>query len=284
MKKVVLLAMGAAIIAAACFSAFSSSPSVGHAEFWPGTLADDLGRNVVLSEPQIRIHEVAKAVEEHKLDDLIKQYKKDVASEKDSAVANFALGYAYHVQMAYDPAKPKHMCVKEGMVERPLQEAIRLDPHLEEAYVTLGAYYVEHSPKKAVEFLTRYLEQNPDDAEAMYWIAMAYGISVGAVEGAVLDQAAYAKKYYCYDPDKRISWLRKASQASPGWLLAHRSLLSSYIGRGQTKTESGKWVVAEPWKGLAVEECKTILKLASPTRDSEVIDRVKQRLDDLTKQ
>jgi tetratricopeptide (TPR) repeat protein len=289
MKKVTLpcaLGLGLLLLVVLGLRVYSECEQCGRDTFWPGTLASELGRNTVPSEPQQQIDAVAAAFREHKLDDLIKDYRKKAASESDSAVAHFRLGYAYYVRAACDYRTPGGKEDYFEMARRELQEAIKLDPLLEEAYMTLGAYYVQQNPVKAVEFLAHYLEQAPGDAEAMYWIAMAYGSRAGEVQGNAVtaeDKARHAGRY-CYDGGKMIAWLRKASQASPGWLLVHRCLENSYIRRGETKTESGQWIVAEPWKGLAVEECKTVLKLASPTRDSELIDRIKRRLDELTKE
>lgn len=286
MKRIVPVVMAVALVAALGVGVRCFSPPAGHAQFWPGMLADEVGRNTVLSEPQQRIQDVVKAVGEHKLDDLIKQYRKEVTSEPDSAVAHFAIGYACHVQMAYVPPKSGQSCCESGMVERELQQAIKLSPHLEEAYVTLGAYYVDQSPVKAVAFLTQYLEQSPDDAEAMYWIAMAYGTRAGVVEGSGVtaqDRARYASRY-CYDENKMIEWLRKAEQACPGWLLPHSFLESKYVQLARRESKTGGATYAEPWKGLAIEECRTILKLASPTRDSELRARIKSRLDQLTRE
>lgn len=216
------------------------------------------------------------AAESGKLDPLIAERKKTVAAEPDSALAHFSLGYAERLR-----AVPRYVVsigesaisgefLQAGLVE--LEKAVKLDPTLREAALTLGYFYCDGRPSKAVAVLAKWLEHNPNDAQAMYWLGKAYA-------GYSPDNPD--KTAYCHDESKCLEWLEKAANAAPDVLAFRLTLGWQYIFMGTVKDVSGNWILASTWRVKALEEFKAVQKLARAAGDADtaaIADRMVAKL------
>lgn len=207
--------------------------------------------------------EVVAAAQSKKLDDLVVNYKEKVIAEPDSALAHFALGYAYMVrgEVRYSHLIGEQV-VKIKYLEwalRELAKAVKLDPGLREGVLVLGSHYVMTNPVKGVAVLKDWLKRNPNDTWAMFWIGMAYG----TYSPNNPDQSSY-----CHDEQKSLEWFEKAASTAPD-ILRFRLTLGRAYASHVTQGASGNWIVAEPWRSKAITEFEAVQKLATETNNPD---------------
>jgi tetratricopeptide (TPR) repeat protein len=254
--------------------------------FWPGTQSLEVDDAAVPSPAQQRILDIRSAYDNGRLAELIGVYEKEVISRPDSAISHFSLGYACSVatnEGVVSKAAPERN--NYACAQKELQRAIKLDPSLREAQIA-WAYFLFRTgfAVKAIEQFKAFLATAPDDAEAMFWIAECF-----STHGEVYDAERSAEELqklhdqlFCESDEMCIEWLQKACKASPNWLLPKTRLMSKYmsIAREQGKSDNVKY--QEPWRGLAMEQCREIIKVADPEKDGELLARVTTRLAELT--
>jgi len=245
---------------------------------WPGNAAEEPGgpaRQETAARVEVRA--AIAAARELRLDDFIAEWKAKVAAEPDSALARFALAYAYLIHESPDYIKAS--AAAGGLWNnidtaiRLLDKAIEIDPSLGQARLVLGYVYAQFSPNpvKAIAVLGELLKREPGNAEAMYWMAKAYGWDTP-------DERF--KHEHCYHPLKRIQWLESAKAICPNWLRVRRALGTAYWAQGWDRT-ARKWHLDEPWKTKAVAEYRAVLELARQQRDASLVERVSRRLAEL---
>lgn len=254
--------------------------------FWPGTQSLEVDDAAAPSLGQERILDIRSACENGKLANLITTYQKEVTNQPNSALSHFSLGYAcYTADCCGVELKPVPMGNISTYVENELRQAIKLDPHLREAQITLGYFFYERgNAVKAIKQLKAYLSIAPDDAEAMFWIARSFNMD-GVFYSPTISAEKLQKFHdecFCKSDEMCIEWLQKACKASPNWLLPKTYLMSIYISIAREQGKSGNVKYQEPWRGLAMEQCREIIKVADSEKDGELLARARTRLAELT--